>query len=66
LDRENLEKFVDGLCDESKKEYYYIPHVFLKCDKLIIDAASDMFKDFAKQSKYRYYYDVSRPIVGDK
>lgn len=63
--RDSLEKFVESLPQKDQAFYYYIPHVFLKCDKLIIDAASDMFNEMIKgQNKFRYYSKKMTPICG--
>ena len=62
--REDLEEYVKSLPKEKQKEYLYIPHVFLKCKELILDAASDMFNGFGIHSKYRYYYDNYSPVIG--
>lgn len=64
--REDLEAYVQSLPEEKQKFYYYIPHVFLLCDNLILDAASDMFNGFGKRSKYRYFYDNYSPVIGVK
>lgn len=64
LYREDLEKYVESLPADKQKEYLYIPHVFLLCQNLILDAAADMFKDFAKQSKFNYYYKNKTPVIG--
>lgn len=62
--REDLENYVKALPEEKQKEYYYIPHVFLKCNELILDAANAMFSEFGKPSKYRYFYDNYSPVIG--
>lgn len=64
--QEDLENYVKSLPEEKQKEYYYIPHVFLKCNELILDAASDMFNGFGTRSKYRYFYDNYAPVIGVK
>lgn len=63
--RESLEKFVDELDDDSKKDYYFIPHVFLVCDNFIVDGASDMFNvsTMGKRNAKRYYTQDLEPII---
>ena len=62
--REDLEEYVKSLPEDKQKEHLYIPHVFLQCKELILDAASDMFNGFGKHSKYRYFYDNYTPVIG--
>lgn len=64
LYREDLENYVKSLPEAEQKEYLYVPHVFLLCQNLILDAASDMFSEFAKQSKFNYFYDNKKSVVG--
>jgi hypothetical protein len=63
--QDSLEAYVESLSKEDKAFYYYIPHVFLLCDHLIIDAASDMFNSMTNgQNKFRYYSKKMTPICG--
>lgn len=63
--RDSLEAYVESLPKNEQNFYYYIPHVFLLCDGLIIDAASDMFNKMIKsQNKFRYYSKKMTPICG--
>lgn len=61
----SLEKYVDNLDNETKKDYYYIPHVFLVYDNLIIDGASDMFNvpGMGKRNAKRYFNEDLEPIL---
>lgn len=65
ISQKSLEKFVDSLDDDSKQDYYYIPHVFLVCDNLIVDGASDMFNipSMGKRNAKRYFTKELEPII---
>lgn len=58
--RKDMEKYVDSLPEEEKKQYLYIPHQFLILDGLILDAASDMFG--VKNGEDRYFTSDMVPI----
>lgn len=61
--QESLEKYVDSLPDDEKEEYLYIPHVFLKCKNIILDAASDMFIGLGDRNKTRYFKSNQTPVI---
>jgi hypothetical protein len=63
--RDSLEAYVESLSKKEQAFYYYIPHMFILCDGLIIDAASDMFNKMVnEQNKFRYYSKKMIPICG--
>lgn len=61
--QESLEKFVSELDKEDQEKYLFIPHVFLKCDNLILDAASDMFNGLGNLNKNRYFKMSGKPVI---
>ena len=60
LTRKDLEKYVDSLPEEERRQYLYIPHQFLVLDGLILDAASDMFG--VENGEDRYFTSDEIPV----